>query len=43
MTAAFVMTKGFREGFERFQKSVGGDDAFKDYLREAYRLMVEKT
>lgn len=42
MTAAFVMTKGFAEGFQRFQKAVGTDTAFKDYLREAYRLMAEK-
>jgi hypothetical protein len=42
MTAAFVMTKGFKEGFEKFQAAVGGDDAFKVYMREAYKLMVEK-
>jgi len=42
MTAAFVMTKGFREGFERFQRAVGTDDAFRDYLTEAMRLMAEK-
>jgi len=39
MTAAFVMTKGFREGFERFQRESGKD--LHVYMKESMRLLVE--
>ena len=42
MTAAFVMTQNFKDGFAKFQAAVGGDDAFKQYVREGMRLMAEK-
>lgn len=41
MTAAFVMTQNFKDGFAKFQAAVGGDDAFKVYIREGYRLLTD--
>lgn len=39
MTAAFVMTKDFRDGFKRFQREAGGD--LRTFMTEAMRVLVE--
>lgn len=39
MTASFVMTKNFKDGFKKFTEATGKD--LKEYMREVMKLLVE--